>query len=199
MYGLGPEYVGSAEQNSRLLQQLLGGGPTAQTTSAVTASARQPMVSGYQYQPQTNVLATSSSAFVPGTPLEYQPIIQQAAERYGVPADLLSALLKIESGFNPAAVSPAGAQGIAQFMPGTAREYGIDPNDPKQAIPAAAQYLSRYQKEFGDWEKALASYNAGPGAVRRYGGIPPYKETESYVQKINKELAALGGQKFEQS
>ena len=96
-----------------------------------------------------------------------------------------------ESGFDPRAVSPAGAQGIAQLMPATARGLGVrDPFDPAQAIPAAARLLSGHVRAFGSVPLALAAYNAGPGAVRRYGGIPPYPETQAYVARV---LALAGG------
>jgi biotin carboxyl carrier protein len=102
-----------------------------------------------------------------------------------VPADLLAALLQQESGFNPNARSPAGALGIAQFMPGTARGMGVDPLNPQSAIPGAARYLANaIAHNHGNVRLALASYNAGQGAVDRYGGIPPYAETQHYVQAV---------------
>ncbi len=119
-----------------------------------------------------------------GTPEEYIPIIEQAASESGVPAPILDSLLWAESQYDPNAVSPAGAQGIAQFMPETAAGYGIDPLDPEQAIPAAARYLADAYAQFGSWELALAAYNAGGGNVEKYGGIPPFAETQAYVPKI---------------
>jgi soluble lytic murein transglycosylase-like protein len=110
---------------------------------------------------------------------------------------LLAALLEAESGFNPQAVSAAGAQGIAQFMPGTAAGMGVrDPFDPDQAIAGAARLIAAGLREFGSVPLALASYNAGSGAVHRYGGIPPYPETRAYVARIMAragEGAALAG------
>jgi len=104
---------------------------------------------------------------------------------------LLAALLQVESGFRPRAVSPAGALGIAQFMPATARGVGLrDPLDPAQAIPAAARLLAGHLREFGSPALALAAYNAGAGAVHRWGGVPPYRETQSYVARV---LALAGG------
>lgn len=101
-----------------------------------------------------------------------------------LPKGLLRRLVQQESAGNPRAVSPKGAQGLFQFMPATAKELGIDPSDPHQAADGAARYLLQNFKEFGDWNKALAAYNAGPGAVRKHGGIPPYAETQNYVQRI---------------
>lgn len=119
------------------------------------------------------------------------PIAEQAVEGKDVPLELLLALLQQESGFNPRAESHAGAQGIAQFIPTTAREYGIDPWDPNQAIPASAQYLQNAFNMFKDWSLALAAYNAGPGAVQQHGGIPPYQQTQDYVQRIMGNVPSL--------
>lgn len=111
-------------------------------------------------------------------------LVGSAAAGSGVPQDLLTALLQTESGFDPGAVSSAGAEGIAQIMPGTAASLGVDPFDPQQAVPAAARLLRSYYDRFGSWRLALAAYNAGPGAVERFGGVPPYPQTESYVARI---------------
>ena len=120
----------------------------------------------------------------------HQPIAR-AALRWNVPMNLLAAQLYAESGFNPFARSPAGAQGIAQFMPGTARSYGLrNPFDPEQAIDAQAHLMSDLLRRFKTYALALAAYNAGPGAVERFGGVPPYAETRAYVAKI---LGLLGG------
>jgi soluble lytic murein transglycosylase-like protein len=106
--------------------------------------------------------------------------------------NVLAAQLYAESGFNPFARSPAGAEGIAEFMPGTADAYGLaNPFDPMEAIDAQAHLMSDLLKQFdGKVALALAGYNAGAGAVERYGGIPPYAETRAYVTKI---LGLLGG------
>lgn len=119
--------------------------------------------------------------FVPG---EYRKLVSKASRKNGVPKPILSALLQQESGFDPDISSPAGAQGIAQFMPATAAGRGVDPLDPKSAIPGAAKYLADNKKQFGSWDLALAAYNAGGGAVSEYGGIPPYEETQNYVKSI---------------
>jgi hypothetical protein len=131
-------------------------------------------------------------ADLPGwVPAAYRGPVATAAVRHGLPPLLLAALLRSESGFDPRAVSPAGARGIAQFMPATARGIGLrDPFDPAQAIPAAARLLSGHVRAFGSVPLALAAYNAGPGAVRRHGGIPPYPETQAYVARV---LALAGG------
>lgn len=108
-----------------------------------------------------------------------------AARRNNVPEDLFLKLVKQESGFNPNAVSGAGAQGLTQLMPGTADYLGVtDPFDPLQNLEGGARYLSEQLQEFGDPTLALAAYNAGPGNVRKYGGIPPFEETQNYVRSI---------------
>lgn len=118
-------------------------------------------------------------------PARYAPMLASAAQRWNVSAALLAAQLYAESNFNPNTVSSAGAQGIAQFMPGTAQSYGLDdPFDPASAIDAQARMMRDLLRQFGTVPLALAAYNAGPGAVQRYGGIPPYAETQAYVAKI---------------
>jgi hypothetical protein len=118
----------------------------------------------------------------------YQSLARQAAKQAGVPADVFLRLVHQESGFNPHAVSPAGAHGLTQLMPGTAHglasRYGIDTNTPYGNLLGGAYYLKEQVDRFGDMRKALAAYNAGPGAVERYGGIPPYAETQRYVRNV---------------
>jgi hypothetical protein len=123
----------------------------------------------------------------------YAEMFTSAGAKYGVSPKLLAAVAKVESGYNPKAVSPAGAQGLMQLMPSTAKGLGVrDSFDPEQAINGAAKLLSRNLKEFKSLPLALAAYNAGGGAVHRYGGIPPFAETQAYVPKVQKALAALG-------
>jgi soluble lytic murein transglycosylase-like protein len=107
-----------------------------------------------------------------------------AGATYGVSPTLLAAVAKTESGFNPSAVSSAGAEGLMQIMPSTASGLGVNPMDPQQAIDGAAKILSGDIAKFGSVPLALAAYNAGAGAVEKYGGIPPYPETQHYVSTI---------------
>jgi hypothetical protein len=124
-------------------------------------------------------------------PSRFQAPLLAAAAHWSVSAALLAAQLMAESNFNPFAVSPVGAQGIAQFMPGTAASYGLDdPFDPVAAIEAQAHLMSDLIRQLGSPELALAGYNAGPGAVEACHCIPPYPETQAYVSRI---LALLGG------
>lgn len=114
----------------------------------------------------------------------YEPIARAAARRYGFPEDVYVRQVNQESGFNPRAGSPAGAQGINQIMPGTARGWGVDPWDPVASLDAGAKAMAKYYKDYGDLGMALAAYNAGPGAVNQYGGVPPYDETRRYLAAI---------------
>ncbi|MEP2921138.1 lytic transglycosylase domain-containing protein [Sulfitobacter sp.] len=107
-----------------------------------------------------------------------------AAKRHNVPQDLFLRLVNQESRWNHKAVSHAGAIGLAQLMPGTAAGLRVDPHVPSQNLDGGARYLRAQYETFGDWRLALAAYNAGPGAVKKYGGIPPYRETKNYVRII---------------
>ncbi len=115
---------------------------------------------------------------------EYLAMARQVAMRHGVPADLFLRLVQQESGWNAGAVSPKGAIGLAQLMPETAARLGVDPYDPRQNLEGGARYLAQQYRQFGSWRLALAAYNAGPEAVQRYGGVPPYRETRNYVKAI---------------
>lgn len=117
---------------------------------------------------------------------EYEALIDQAATRNGVDPAVLHGLIEQESGFDPSATSSAGASGLTQLMPGTASSLGVaNPLNPAESIEGGARYLGQLMTQFGgDTEDALAAYNAGPGAVEQYGGIPPYPETQGYVTKV---------------
>jgi soluble lytic murein transglycosylase-like protein len=132
---------------------------------------------------------TSASALPAGTP--YAAEITAAASKHGVDPALLAGLVKQESGFDPDAGSPAGAQGLTQLMPATAASLGVtNVHDPVQALDGGAKYLRQQLDRFdGDVARALAAYNAGPGAVERFGGVPPYAETQEYVRRVQANAA----------
>lgn len=126
----------------------------------------------------------------------YDAAILRASARFGVPAELIKAVMLVESGMNPKARSPKGAQGLMQLMPGTAGDLGVDNAwDPEQNIMGGARYLAQQLDTFSDRRLALAAYNAGPGAVRRHGGVPPYAETQYYVTKVLKYYQWFLGQR----
>jgi soluble lytic murein transglycosylase-like protein len=122
-------------------------------------------------------------------PEEVIRLIRESSVRHAVPAEVVEAVAWQESRFNHAAVSSKGALGVMQLLPTTASDLGVDPSDLKGNIDGGAAYLAQQIRRFGDLRLALAAYNAGPGAVQRYGGIPPYAETQTYVRAI---LARLG-------
>jgi soluble lytic murein transglycosylase-like protein len=153
--------------------------PAATTATAATATATA-----------TPMAATGTSELPADVP--YGAEITAAAKKYGLDPALLAGLVKQESGFNPNAGSPAGARGLTQLMPGTAAGLGVtNVLDPAQSLEGGAKYLRQQLDAFGgDVTRALAAYNAGPGAVQRYGGVPPYAETQNYVRAVQANAAA---------
>ena len=115
----------------------------------------------------------------------FLPVFESAAAKNGLNVNFLLAIAKVESNFNPSAVSSAGAQGMMQIMPSTAAAHGISTSDPVSSIYGAAQLLSQKLNTFGSYDLAAAAYNAGDGAVQSYGGVPPYAETVNYVNAVN--------------
>jgi len=124
----------------------------------------------------------------PAPTLTPRALIDEAARKHGLPPELLHSVAAAESGYHVGAVSPKGAIGLMQMMPATAKAYGADASIPEQNVDAGAQYLRdlllKYQGEDHQVSRALAAYNAGPGAVQRYDGVPPYQETQDYVARV---------------
>jgi soluble lytic murein transglycosylase-like protein len=191
------------------LQSLLGmaapsptGGTAAPTAFAdqlasASASATDPARSfaaaapGGTLAPAAAAAPTGASSLPASVPFGAE--ITAAAQRHDIDPALLAGLIKQESGFNPNARSHAGAQGLTQLMPGTAAGLGVTNSlDPAQAIEGGAKYLAQQLEAFGgDVTRALAAYNAGPGAVQRFGGVPPYAETQNYVRRVQSYAAAF--------
>jgi soluble lytic murein transglycosylase-like protein len=171
-------------EGDRAIVKLRGGGEMTFERSLIIRVAPDEV----QYPAEDADADAPSFAAVPSHQLSivtsYDPIIEQASEKHGVDSRLVKAVIQVESSFQPRARSPKGAMGLMQLMPGTARQYEArNPYDPQSNIEAGTKYLSELLNEF-ELPLALAAYNAGEAAVRRFGGIPPYAETQAYVAKI---------------
>jgi soluble lytic murein transglycosylase-like protein len=156
-----------------------------------TASATGSTVAPFAQQ-LGQAIGAGASGNSSADPTQYDDLLRSAAARYGVDPSLLRAVVKNESGFAAGATSSAGAQGLMQLMPGTAAGLGVtDPLDPAQSIDGGTRYLKAQLDRFGgDVTKAVAAYNAGPNAVARYDGVPPYAETQAYVRRVLADAAA---------
>ncbi|VXB23838.1 bifunctional muramidase and murein lytic transglycosylase [Bacillus sp. 349Y] len=175
----------SSSEGTNLFQTMLNS--ALQTTGNDTLGSVQNLLDAMPQTPNSLSLPHSQERDVnqaPGT--GFDSIISRAAERYGIPAKLVHSVVKQESGYNPEATSHAGAAGLMQLMPGTARGLGVtDIYDPEQNVFAGAKYLKQMLVKYdGDMKLALAAYNAGPGNVDKYSGVPPFQETQNYVRKI---------------
>jgi soluble lytic murein transglycosylase-like protein len=169
---------------------------SATAPTATTATDRTAMPAATTLATAPTATTTTSTTLGPGAAaVPYAAQITAAAQANGIDPALLAGLIKQESGFNPTITSSAGAVGLTQLMPGTASSLGVtDPTDPTQSINGGARYLAQQLKTFGgDTAKALAAYNAGPGAVQQYGGVPPYPETQNYVKSVLANAAQYEG------
>jgi soluble lytic murein transglycosylase-like protein len=158
-------------------------------TSVLDTRAKQQYNSSVRLQPEkvrtpTKWGGASTERYDGRYQGRYLGMARSAARRHDVPEDLFLRLVQQESAWNPKARSHKGAIGLAQLMPGTARKLRVNPHDPYENLDGGARYLARQYRAFGSWRLALAAYNAGPQAVRRYGGVPPYRETRNYVRII---------------
>jgi soluble lytic murein transglycosylase-like protein len=180
------------------LQAMIGGGPPAPVAPQASFASQLATATT-----ATGTDATAAAAAVPASyastgvselpaDVPYGAEITAAAKKYGIDPALLAGLVKQESGFNPNVGSPAGARGLTQLMPATAAGLGVtNVLDPAQSLEGGAKYLRAQLDAFGgDVTRALAAYNAGPGAVKRYGGVPPYAETQNYVRAVQANAAA---------
>ncbi|MEI4769687.1 lytic transglycosylase domain-containing protein [Psychrobacillus sp. FJAT-51614] len=195
MQTLGAVQSSQNNSNSSLFSELLGevlqesgNTATSNTASSLFYNGNAPIFMPSNISFQNDSLVNTLSAFTSQSTEHstYNEIIQQAASKYDLPEKLISSVIKQESNFNANAVSTAGASGLMQLMPGTAKYLGVtNILDPVENIMGGAKYLRQMLNQFdGNIETALAAYNAGPGAVKKYDGIPPYKETQNYVQKV---------------
>lgn len=152
-----------------------------------TALPKSRILVNYYPSPRSEAARTRAARArsAPSTPDEYAPLIEELAQTHGVPAALVKAVVAAESRFDPNARSSKGAQGLMQLMPGTADMLGVeDPFEPRHNVDGGVRYLRQLLDRFGDPIWAVAAYNAGPEAVDRHGGIPPYPETREYVRRV---------------
>lgn len=174
---------GSATFPQMLADEVRANAPKASKAS----KASSPVAAAKGAQAQAKPVAKTSGARDTAAPPDsaYIDVIREAAGKYGVDPKLVSAVAEVESGFEQGAISATGAVGVMQLMPETAASLGVNPYDATQNINGGARYLRQMLDTFdGDLRKAVAAYNAGPEAVKEYGGVPPYGETQRYVSSV---------------
>jgi soluble lytic murein transglycosylase-like protein len=145
-------------------------------------------IAAFEQEEATPAAVAPAAAVPPAAAPAAKDMFAAAAEKHGLPVALVKSVVKAESNFNAKAVSPKGAIGLMQLMPGTAKELGVDPTIPEQNVDAGTRYLRdlliKYEGNEDQVARAVAAYNAGPGAVDKYKGVPPYLETQSYVRRV---------------
>lgn len=175
--GNGKNFAVTLEQEMKKRAQ------AAETAVSAPVVTNQPVAQASSTNQMPSVGAAGTNA--PAFDGSIDALVKQAAQKYGVDPKLVAAVVEAESGGDQSVVSSAGAIGVMQLMPETAASLGVDPYDTKQNIEGGTMYLGRMIKNFGgDLRKAVAAYNAGPQAVRDYNGVPPYAETQAYVNRV---------------
>lgn len=191
----GPDFGGIREAMDRitLIHRRIYGAPlTAQKSfdghlAEAQETEKTPVVSGEKTEVKLSGSASVLKSRLSNDCAHIDSAIEEISSRYGVDEKLVRSVISVESAWRPDAVSPKGAIGLMQLMPGTARMLSVDPKDPVQNVEGGVKYLAQLSEKYsGDLEKTLAAYNAGPGRVDQYGGIPPFKETEAYVKRVLK-------------
>ena len=182
------------EQSGGVIRLFYNGGVTEVPANLVSGFEEEEVV-----PPEAAAAVSEHAVATPPTPAlpshDPREMVREAARRSGLPPEFVESVAQVESGFRPDAVSPKGALGVMQLMPGTAKMLGVDPNDTVQNIDAGTRLLRELLLKYdGDVVKALAAYNAGAGAVDKYQGMPPYNETRWYVKKVIDAYQKAGGQ-----
>ncbi|WP_303840121.1 lytic transglycosylase domain-containing protein [Selenomonas ruminantium] len=172
--------TGFSQKLEKEMQKSLGAAASDKASVTAGENKKQPLPEVQKLKNSGKVLAD-----MPLADQNLSTLIEAAARKYKVDPKLVAAVAEVESNGNQEAVSSAGAIGVMQLMPDTAASLGVDPYNKQQNIEGGAKYLRQMLDTFGgDTKKAVAAYNAGPGAVKDYGGVPPYKETQNYVNKV---------------
>jgi len=180
------------EQSGGVIRLFYNGGTTEVPAKLISGFEEEEMVTP-ELVVNEHVVATPETPALPSH--DPRAMVRDAARRSGLPPEFVESVAQVESGFRPDAISPKGALGVMQLMPGTAKTLGADPHDTAQNIDAGTRLLRDLLVKYdGDVVKALAAYNAGEGAVDKYQGMPPYNETRWYVKKVIDAYQKAGGQ-----
>jgi soluble lytic murein transglycosylase-like protein len=179
--------MGFSQKLEKEMQKSMGTAPAgkAEETAQAASADKTQAVSAVQKTENAKKISSKVLDDMPLADQNLSTLIEAAARKYKVDPKLVAAVAEVESNGNQNAVSSAGAIGVMQLMPDTAASLGVDPYNKQQNVEGGAKYLRQMLDTFGgDTKKAVAAYNAGPGAVKDYGGVPPYKETQNYVNKV---------------